>query len=248
MLVQVDTSAIVTVILDIELIIAFISMAARGRKVEEGGDVVQRKEKRTEVVATRDHVAHCYDALVASFRGQAPPKEPFDTNGEHPLFVTWKKYDSRRRHLSLRGCIGNLSPIPLTRIKEYALISALKDRRFDPMNPRELRDTHCGVSILVKYEKGKSWNDFEIGKHGMIIDFGFEDGSQYSATYLPEVAKEQGWNHQETIDTLIRKSGYKGRINNHLREAISLTRYQSSKAALSYDEWFAMRGLTEHPF
>ena len=38
-----------------------------------------------------------------------------------PLFVTWKKYDSRRKHLNLRGCIGNLGPIPLTKIKEYAL-------------------------------------------------------------------------------------------------------------------------------
>lgn len=31
----------------------------------------------------------------------------------------------------------------------------------------------------------------QIGKHGMIIEFAFDDGSEFSATYLPEVAKEQ---------------------------------------------------------
>lgn len=37
-----------------------------------------------------------------------------------PFFVTWNKYD-RRGGLRLRGCIGNLSPQLLTRLKEYAL-------------------------------------------------------------------------------------------------------------------------------
>ena len=91
--------------------------------------------------------------------------------------------------------------------------SALKDHRFPPMQPEEMKYLHCGVSLLVNYEEGKAWNDFEvgfghcplcyasaltyggamqIGKHGIIIEFGFTNGDHYNATYLPEVAKEQG--------------------------------------------------------
>ena len=61
------------------------------------------------------------------------------------------------------------------------------------------------------------------------------------------LARFAGWNHQETIDSLIRKAGYKGRISGRVREAIRLTRYQSSKAALTYDEWLAMRGYDKPP-
>lgn len=198
--------------------------------------------------ATTEHVAICYDALVAHFLKQRPPKETFPCDERFPFFVTWKKrYGGRRGRLDLRGCIGNLSPQPLTRLKEYALTSALKDTRFDPMVPRELKDTTCAVSLLVNYEEARGWDDWTVGKHGIVINFGFTDGTDYSATYLPEVASEQRWTHKQAIDSLVRKAGYKGKVTKELRAAIQLTRYQSSKAALSYDEWRKMRGLRDHP-
>ena len=30
------------------------------------------------------------------------------------------------------------------------------------MDPSELRHTHCGVSLLVNYEEGRSWSDWEV--------------------------------------------------------------------------------------
>ena len=217
-------------------------MASAGGKVEETST-----GSTLGAAATPEHVALCFDALLAHFKGESPPKEAFDTSVKHPLFVTWKKYSARHKDYDLRGCIGYLSPIPLSKLKQYALTSALKDHRFPPMQPEEMKHLHCGVSLLVNYEEGKAWNDFEIGKHGIIIEFGFTNGDHYNATYLPEVAKEQGWDHKQTIDTLIRKAGYRGKITSQLRDAISLTRYQSSKAGLTYDEWRAMRGHSKHP-
>lgn len=63
----------------------------------------------------------------------------------------------------------------------------------------------------------------------------FDDGHRNrSAVFLPEVAQEQGWNHVETIDHLIRKSGYGGHINDALRSALRIVRFQSSKLVLDY--------------
>lgn len=70
------------------------------------------------------------------------------------------------------------------------LCSALEDRRFDPVRPEEVRQLHCGVSLLVDYEDGSSWSDWVPGKHGIVIKF-TQGRKRYSATYLPEVAKEQ---------------------------------------------------------
>ena len=48
------------------------------------------------------------------------------------------------------------------------------------------------VSLLVNFEKNKKWNEWQVGKHGIVIEFEYE-GEQYNGTFLPEVAEEQGW-------------------------------------------------------
>lgn len=63
---------------------------------------------------------------------------------------------------------------------------------------------------------------------------------QRSATFLPEVARHERWTPQETIDALIAKAGYTGAITPELRASLSVTRYQSSAASLSYDEYCAL--------
>jgi AMMECR1 domain-containing protein len=39
-----------------------------------------------------------------------------------------------------------------------------------------------------------------------------KNNKRYEATFLPEIAAEEGWNQQETIKNLIRKSGYPGSL------------------------------------
>lgn len=46
-----------------------------------------------------------------------------------------------------------------------------------------------------------------------------------------------GWDRVQTIDSLLRKGGYKGTISNDVRRSIKLTRYQSEKMTVSYQEY-----------
>ena len=48
------------------------------------------------------------------------------------------------------------------------------------------------VSILRHFEDGKGYKDWDIGVHGIRIEFTNERGHTRTATYLPEVAPEQG--------------------------------------------------------
>lgn len=46
---------------------------------------------------------------------------------------------------------------------------------------------------------------------------GAEPGGRHrSATYLPEVAGHEGWSQEETLQTLVRKAGYKGTLQSVL--------------------------------
>jgi AMMECR1 domain-containing protein len=74
--------------------------------------------------------------------------------------------------------------------------------------------------------------DWEVGKHGIIIDI--ED--VYNATFLPEVAKEQGWDQKQTMRALVRKAGWSGTLE-EAEKVIKLTTYESSKEYMSYEEF-----------
>jgi len=63
-----------------------------------------------------------------------------------------------------------------------------------------------------------------------------------SATFLPEVAQQQGWTQNETIAQLVRKAGYHGELTADLLAAIHCTRYQSSKHRLTYDAYIEIIG------
>ncbi|TQE04509.1 hypothetical protein C1H46_009925 [Malus baccata] len=155
-----------------------------------------------------------------------------------PLFVTWKKVVNGGEP-RLRGCIGTLEPRGLINgFRDYALTSALKDRRFSPIQAKEIPQLECTVSILTDYETASHYLDWEIGKHGIIIEFTDPDyNTRRSATYLPEVAAHEGWTKTEAIDSLMRKSGYNGSITEPLRKSIRLTRYQSSLCTMDHNDY-----------
>ena len=50
-----------------------------------------------------------------------------------------------------------------------------------------------------------------------------------------------GWDRIQTIDSLLHKGGYKGTITSEVRSSIKLTRYQSEKLTLSYNEYVGQR-------
>ncbi|KAJ3039016.1 AMME syndrome candidate protein 1 protein [Rhizophlyctis rosea] len=128
-------------------------------------------------------------------------------------------------------------------LKEYALTSALRDRRFSPISIDELHKLDCAVSLLTNFEDGESYLDWEIGTHGIWIEFKDSNGRRRTSTYLPDVIPEQGWTQVEAIDSLLRKGGFDGKITDNVRKAIKLTRYQSSKCTVTYAEYVAYKKL-----
>uniref|UniRef100_A0A7S0AYP0 AMMECR1 domain-containing protein n=1 Tax=Minutocellus polymorphus TaxID=265543 RepID=A0A7S0AYP0_9STRA len=153
--------------------------------------------------------------------------------------------DSRQEEdadFELRGCIGTLAPRPLrTAIGEFALTSAFRDGRFNPIAKHELPHLRVAVSLLVNYEECSHVHDWVIGVHGIIIAFRY-GSADYSATYLPEVAQEQGWNQEEAVLCLIRKSGFYGEICSNLLCRVQCTRYQSSKRRLTWSDYVMLQG------
>jgi uncharacterized protein (TIGR00296 family) len=185
---------------------------------------------------------YCFDIILSAM---ACHSLPVNTRiGRHRrcggLFVTWDKV-GRHGSFELRGCIGRLSDIGvLEGIETYAKQSAFRDTRFDPITLKEVSQLRCSVSLLHKFEDADDVFDWDLKIHGIIINFSVS-GQKYSATYLPQIALEQGWTKQEAIDSLVCKSGYRRTINDKFRKRISVTRYQSAKTKATYDEYCRVR-------
>ena len=50
-----------------------------------------------------------------------------------------------------------------------------------------------------------------------------------------------GWDRIQTIDSLLRKGGYKGQITPEVRKQIRLTRYQSEKLTISHSDYISSK-------
>jgi AMME syndrome candidate gene 1 protein len=123
--------------------------------------------------------------------------------------------------------------------------SAFEDTRFAPIAKRELPSLECSVTLLTDFEPIADPMDWEIGQHGLRISF-THNHRRYGATYLPDVAREQGWTKDETMVSLMRKAGWDGRRGDW-RSVSNLTvvRYQGSKSSLGYREWHEWRDWVE---
>lgn len=123
----------------------------------------------------------------------------------------------------------------------------------------------CRISLLTDFEDASSYLDWTLGVHGIYISFpqpvataSSEAPSPlgsstslptrstlgkhtYTATFLPEVAPEQGWDKIETVDNAIRKAGWNGRITEDVRRSLKLRRYQSRKCSVSWEEYAQWR-------
>ncbi|ENN72119.1 AMMECR1-like protein [Dendroctonus ponderosae] len=186
------------------------------------------------MVAMPEMCFFCFDVLYCHLYNLAPPKTPTFSNDAYPLFVTWKIGKDKR----LRGCIGTFNAMNLqSGLREYAITSAFKDSRFSPITRDEFAKLSVSVSILRHFEDGEDFLDWEVGVHGIRIEFINERGMKRTATYLPEVASEQGWDQMQTIDSLLRKGGYKSTISSDMRRTIKLTRYQSEQITVSYQDY-----------
>lgn len=188
-----------------------------------------------------------------------------------PLFVTWntvaKANGTRLSEKRLRGCIGTFEAQPLDRgLGQYALISyvqaipprrtststtctnictsALEDTRFNPISRAELPTLECGVTLLTDFEPAADPLDWTLGTHGLRISF-THHGRRYGSTYLPDVAKEQGWTKEETLVSLMRKAGWNGHRDEWKKVELGVVRYQGRQVKLEQTEWEEWRRWVE---
>ena len=131
---------------------------------------------------------------------QGTPPEDFQTTDplliqSRGVFVTLKK------HNELRGCIGQILPVPdetlVMAVSGKAVAAATEDSRFTPVEKSELPELEYEVSVLSVPKLISSPDEIELGKHGVIV----KNGS-HSGVFLPQVATETGWSKQKFLDEL----------------------------------------------
>ncbi len=140
--------------------------------------------------------------LSEYLKDQIKPKPCPDTFSDilrekHPCFVTYKKKGR------LRGCVGSLqAQNPLFQeVMEKSIQAAIHDRRFSPITLKELSDIQISITVLSSATSINSPLEFHPGKHGVILK---KDHRQ--AVFLPQVALEQGWTREETLEHLAQKA------------------------------------------
>lgn len=136
----------------------------------------------------------------------------------------------------------------------YAKNRAFHDPRFKPIPSTIVPTLSCSITLLADFEDCSDPFDWEIGTHGIRISF-TQGNRRYGATYLPDVAAEQGWTKEETLKSLMAKAGYSeyprarvARSQSILSTApweevtnFKVVRYKGLKASAKYDEWLHFR-------
>jgi AmmeMemoRadiSam system protein A len=141
--------------------------------------------------------------IASNLTGEHPPL-PADLDAEfmqvRSCFVTLHSANG-----ALRGCIGNIEPFqPLVEnIISNAKNAAFRDPRFPPVaSIDELESLIIEISILTVPVSIPSYQDFIVGKHGIILQKGGRN-----SVFLPQVAPEQGWDAETTLTHLAMKAG-----------------------------------------
>jgi uncharacterized protein (TIGR00296 family) len=179
-------------------------------------------------------------ASTPSSRTSVSSGSNISPSDSYPLFVTWNTVSPRSAQKSLRGCIGTFAPQPLEKgLKDYALTSAFEDTRFPPIPSSQLPQLQCCVTLLTNFSSPtRDIMAWEVGKHGIRISFPYQ-GRKLGATYLPDVAKEQGWTKEEALVSLMRKAGWSGRKDEWRKVAagMELVTYEGNRVDLEYAEF-----------
>jgi len=106
----------------------------------------------------------------------------------------------------LRGCIGYIIAIgPLFEtVREAARSSAFNDPRFSQLTRDEFDIIKIEISALSPFEPIKSYDEIQIGIHGLLLDEGGR------AVLLPQVATENNYDRDQFLTALCHKAGLYG--------------------------------------
>jgi hypothetical protein len=166
-----------------------------------GGGFISPKGQKTLLSIARE-------SITAALEGR--PFKPKEGEGElaarRGVFVTLLINGQLR---GCKGCFDSLYEEPLPTlpktIAQVALSSAFQDTtRFQPVTKQEIPKIKIRISILSPLVPVDSVDKIVLGKHGILI----QDSRGRGATFLPEVATEQGWN----LQTLLTECCIKGHM------------------------------------
>jgi len=114
-------------------------------------------------------------------------------NQKRGVFVTLYKQSQ------LRGCIGNFNANQSIwkQVTDMTISAASQDSRFSPVCPSELDQLTIEISILSPLKQVSSWQDIDLSRHGVYLDF-----HGHTGTFLPQVAQQTNWSKQEFLSQL----------------------------------------------
>ncbi len=114
------------------------------------------------------------------------------------VFVTLKRNDE------LRGCVGYSLPHKalFETVIESAISAATQDFRFQSIASEELNEIKIEISILTLPKVVKDISEIEVGKHGIIVSKGPNNG-----LLLPQVPGKWNWDLETYLNHGCLKAG-----------------------------------------
>jgi AMMECR1 domain-containing protein len=94
--------------------------------------------------------------------------------------------------------------------------------------------------LLTNFEEIEDCLNWEPGKHGIEIEF-VANGKTYRGTYLPEVASDQGWGQETSLEHLVSKAGWREGFAEVKDKMKLVRRYQSCKFSMSYEDYISSK-------
>jgi AmmeMemoRadiSam system protein A len=146
--------------------------------------------------------------LVAAVRGLPTAEVPVE--GLSPrLAAPGTSFVTLTRQGELRGCIGGLQArYPLAEdVRQHTIAAALKDYRFEPVQPYEIEEIEIEISVLNAPEPVITTPPEALpGRLRPSIDGVILVAGPYRATFLPQVW-EKIPDPEQFLDTLCNKAG-----------------------------------------
>jgi AmmeMemoRadiSam system protein A len=174
---------------EMEKVVGYGAVAFISSKIE-----LSEIEKKDLLMIARETIkVYLKDKKIPKFRREDPSYA-----SRRGAFVTLTK-EGR-----LRGCIGYIYPFQplLPAVQEMAVAAAVKDRRFPPLEPEELKECEIEISILSNLYPLEKLGVLEIGRDGLYIRYKGKTG-----ILLPQVAEELNLTKEEFLEQVSLKAG-----------------------------------------
>ncbi len=176
-------------------------------ETDTSGPARENEQRRQDTALSADDKQYMLrlarEVISAVVQGRDRP-EPATEELSETLQQPGAVFVTLRKDGQLRGCIGNLQATePLYRnVIDNAINAAFSDPRFSPLSGEELSRTTIEISYLTPARTVSGPDEIEVGRHGIILKKG-----PAQAVFLPQVASEQGWDLETTLDHLALKAG-----------------------------------------